>query len=113
METEKWSSFSVEDLFGSCDLDKSGYIDRHELAAVCDLDDHDLNEIFYQLDLDNDGRISVEEFSKNFQNFSDFVADLKSTKESEGQGGLSKSRKGLAAFKNDLGLDSCLDARFL
>lgn len=109
MEAEKWSNFSVEDLFGSCDLDRSGYIDRNELAAVCDLEDEDLNEIFYQLDLDNDGRISVEEFSRNFQNFSDFVADLKSTKESQER--FSKSRRGLTAFKSDLGLDSCLDGR--
>ena len=105
MESEKWSSFNVDELFGSCDLDKSGYIDRHELAAVCDLNEQDLNEIFYQLDLDNDGRISVEEFSKNFQSFSDVVAELKSTKQDESE--LLKSRKGFTTFRNALGLDSC------
>ena len=109
MESETWGSFNVDELFGSCDLDKSGYIDRHELAAVCDLNEEDLNEIFYQLDLDNDGRISVEEFSKNFQSFSDVVAELKSTKQKETE--LLKSRKGLTAFRNALGLDSCPLAR--
>lgn len=110
MATEKWASFNVDELFSSCDLDKSGYIDRHELAAVCDLNDQDLNEIFNQLDLDNDGRISVEEFSKNFQSFSDVVAELKSTKQTDTEH--SKSRKaGLAAFKNELGLDSTLFPR--
>jgi hypothetical protein len=104
MESQRWDSFNVDELFSSCDLDKSGYIDRNELAAVCDLNDQDLNEIFHQLDLDNDGRISVEEFSKNFQSFSDVVAELKSTKEHGSE--FSKSRKGLAAFKNGLGLDS-------
>ena len=109
MEPQKWDSFNVDELFSSCDLDKSGYIDRNELAAVCDLNDQDLNEIFYQLDLDNDGRISVEEFSKNFQSFSDVVAELKSAKEHEKE--FSKSRKGLTAFKNGLGPDFALLTR--
>ncbi len=109
MEPEKWDSFNVDELFSSCDLDKSGYIDKQELAAVCDLNDQDLNEIFHQLDLDNDGRISVEEFSKNFQSFSDVVADLKSTKQDETR--LSKKKQGLTAFKNGLGLDTALLAR--
>lgn len=98
---------SVDDLFNACDLDKSGYIERSELAAVCDLNDEDLNEIFYQLDLDMDydGRISVEEFCKNFQSFSDVVAELKSTRQRDSE--LSKNRnKGLTAFKNGLGLET-------
>ena len=109
MEPEKWSSIDVEELFGTCDLDRSGYIDRQELAAVCDLNEQDLNEIFYQLDLDNDGRISVEEFSKNFQNFSDVVADLKTSKET----GNEKNRRGLTAFKNALGLDTTVITRWV
>ena len=107
MEHERWD---VDELFGSCDLDKSGYIDRHELAAVCDLNEQDLSEIFSQLDLDNDGRISVEEFSKNFQSFSDVVAERKSSKEQELK--QLRTRKGLTAFKNGLGLDSSVLTRY-
>ena len=55
---------SARDLFGTVDLDGSGYIDRDELAAVCDLDSEDLGEVFSQLDADRDGRISIEEFSE-------------------------------------------------
>nr|XP_058949591.1 ras and EF-hand domain-containing protein-like isoform X3 [Pocillopora verrucosa] len=68
------------DLFGAVDLDGSGYIDREELAAVCDLDAHDLAEVFDRLDADKDGRISIEEFSENFKKFKSVVTGVKRRK---------------------------------
>lgn len=68
------------DLFGAVDLDGSGYIDREELAAVCDLDAHDLAEVFDKLDADKDGRISIEEFSENFRKFKSAVSGVKRKK---------------------------------
>lgn len=70
----------ARDLFGTVDLNGSGYIDKEELAAVCDLDPEDLGEIFKQLDADRDGRISIEEFSENFKKFKSVVSGLKERK---------------------------------
>lgn len=67
----------ARDLFGTVDLNGSGYIDRDELAAVCDLEPEDLGEVFNQLDADKDGRISIEEFSENFKKFKNVVSGLK------------------------------------
>ncbi|EDO40855.1 predicted protein [Nematostella vectensis] len=67
----------ARDLFGTCDLDGSGYIDKQELAAVCDLDAEDLGEVFNKLDADRDGRISIEEFSENFMKFKNVVSGIK------------------------------------
>ncbi|XP_046859984.1 ras and EF-hand domain-containing protein homolog isoform X2 [Xenia sp. Carnegie-2017] len=78
--------------------------DKSELAAVSDLNEKEVDEIFRQLDLDNDGRISVEEFSKSFQNFTDVVAEIKSQKEEK----LADSQKGLLALKNELGKEGCI-----
>jgi len=72
----------VKELFEACDLDASGYIDRHELAAVVDLDPEDLREIFQTLDTDDDGRISIGEFTENFNRFKTLAAQLE--KDSEG-----------------------------
>jgi hypothetical protein len=68
---------NARDLFGTVDLDGSGYIDREELAAVCDLDSEDLGEVFNQLDADRDGRISIDEFSENFKKFTNVVSGIK------------------------------------
>ena len=67
----------ARDLFGTVDLNGSGYIDREELAAVCDLDPEDLGEVFNQLDGDCDGRISIEEFSDNFKKFKNVVSGIR------------------------------------
>lgn len=73
------------DLFGAVDLDGSGYIDRNELAAVCDLEAEDLAEVFDKLDADRDGRISIEEFSENFKKFKNVVSGLKSERRKRAQ----------------------------
>ena len=72
-----FENVKADDLFGAVDLDGSGYIDRNELAAVCDLDAEDLAEVFDKLDADHDGRISIEEFSENFKKFKKVVSGLK------------------------------------
>ncbi len=64
---------NAKELFEACDLDASGYIDRNELAAVVDLDPEDLKEIFAQLDKDDDGKISIEDFTENFNKFKDLA----------------------------------------
>lgn len=107
MEYSKCNSTNVNELFGACDLDESGFIDKSELAAVSDLNEKEVDEIFRQLDLDNDGRISVEEFSKSFQNFTDVVAEIKSQKKEK----LADSQKGLLALKNELGKEGSIVAR--
>ena len=73
----------VKELFEACDLDASGYIDRHELAAVVDLDPEDLREIFETLDTDEDGRISIEEFTENFNKFKSLASQLEKDSEKD------------------------------
>lgn len=74
----------VKELFEACDLDASGFIDRHELAAVVDVDPEDLRELFETLDTDEDGRISIEEFTENFNKFKNLAAQLDKSGEHEG-----------------------------
>ena len=69
----------IREIFESVDLDSSGFIDEHELAAVVDLNPDDLKEIFQQLDTNKDGKISVEEFVENYKYFQK-VADENSKK---------------------------------
>lgn len=55
-------------LFRTFDQDGSGYIDQERLTSICsELTVGDLNEVFSQLDKDQDGRISVEEFAKGYR----------------------------------------------
>ena len=75
----------ARDLFGTVDLDGSGYIDKEELAAVCDLEPKDLAEVFDKLDTDKDGRISIEEFSENFKKFKSIVSEVKNKRSYERQ----------------------------
>ena len=81
----RFEDVKAGDLFGAVDLDGSGYIDRNELAAVCDLDAEDLAEVFDKLDADHDGRISIEEFSENFKKFKNVVSGLKSERRRRAQ----------------------------
>lgn len=59
---------AADQLFQICDLDGSGYVDEAELAQICkELPAEDLHEIFLELDKDQDGHISVEEFRRGFK----------------------------------------------
>eukprot|EP00794_Sanderia_malayensis_P016561 gene16561-18240_t len=63
-------------LFDHCDLDASGYIDRNELAAVLDLGPDEVKEIFATLDKDDDGKISIGDFTENFNAFKELAPQL-------------------------------------
>ena len=67
-------------LFEAVDLDTSVFINEHELAAVCDLDPNDLKEIFEQIDINRDGKISVEDFVGNYKKFQVAAKDKKKSK---------------------------------
>jgi hypothetical protein len=57
----------VTNIFNVCDLDGSGDIDRHELRLVCDhLNNEQIDKVFDSLDINKDGLISYEEFSRGF-----------------------------------------------
>ena len=104
----------VQELFGTCDLDGSGYIDRHELAAVCDLDNSDLSEVFHRLDLDDDGKISIDEFSENFHRFSSIVEELKTAKENFKEGNYeqhNRNRRSFTTFRKNVGIEKSFISR--
>jgi len=58
----------IKEIFDVLDTDKSGYIDRSELRAGFAslgklLDEQECEAIFLDIDKNNDGQISLEEFS--------------------------------------------------
>ena len=62
----------ILELFTSCDLNGSGYIEECELSAICqDLTQDEVSKIFKHLDNDGDGRISFREFSRGFESISE------------------------------------------
>ncbi|XP_071956591.1 ras and EF-hand domain-containing protein homolog isoform X5 [Antedon mediterranea] len=63
---------SIQQLFAACDLDGSGFIEKAELSSVCsELSQDELQKVFHELDRDQDGRISITDFSEGFQSVSD------------------------------------------
>lgn len=78
MVVEDENEHILRELIEAVDLDTSVFINENELAAVCDLDKNDLKEIFQQLDIDRDGKISVEDFILNYKKFQ-LVAKEKNT----------------------------------
>lgn len=59
----------IKNVFNSFDKDASGYIDPNELKAVSkelgrELDASELEECMKDLDLNKDGKISLDEFTK-------------------------------------------------
>ncbi|XP_071852085.1 ras and EF-hand domain-containing protein homolog isoform X2 [Apostichopus japonicus] len=72
MTSQSPSPESIRNLFEACDLDNNGYIERTELASVCgELNADELHNVFVALDRDEDGRISLDDFSDGFQSVSD------------------------------------------
>lgn len=48
----------IQQLFLTCDLDGSGFIDRSELSTVCgELDQSVVSKVFEELDVDGDGQV--------------------------------------------------------
>ncbi|XP_071479977.1 ras and EF-hand domain-containing protein-like [Diadema antillarum] len=63
---------AIRQLFDACDLDGNGYIEWEELEIVCEeLDREELEGIFQALDGDEDGRISLQDFSEGFHSVSE------------------------------------------
>jgi len=55
-------------LFAACDLNGSGFLEAEELRAICnELTSEELADVFRQLDNDQDGKISLQEFADGFQ----------------------------------------------
>eukprot|EP00475_Leptophrys_vorax_P028144 TRINITY_DN40556_c0_g1_i2.p2 TRINITY_DN40556_c0_g1~~TRINITY_DN40556_c0_g1_i2.p2 ORF type:complete len:120 (-),score=28.03 TRINITY_DN40556_c0_g1_i2:460-819(-) len=74
--------------FDFFDSDRSGYIDIEELADALGADLTSLKEILAEVDTNNDGKISFEEFKNMMQKGSDFKSGLR----------FSKSRSSLRAL---------------
>ena len=81
--------------FQDYDADKSGFVDKKELAAVCskagfDLEDALLDDLVKQAGGDAEGKINYESFV-NFLNWKDYLPNGKMGQEYEKVGNLSKS----------------------
>ncbi|XP_068722019.1 ras and EF-hand domain-containing protein-like isoform X2 [Montipora capricornis] len=71
MEFEQsYTEDDVKGIFRAWDLNENGFIDRKELACCCselNLSEEQLNQLFAELDVDGDNKISLDDFSKGFQ----------------------------------------------
>ena len=57
----------MQSLFKICDLDGSGTIDRYELSQLCpNLSSLDIDNVFKDMDKNNDGFINFAEFCEGF-----------------------------------------------
>ena len=62
----------LETLFKRCDTNGTGYIDQQDFRDLCSgfqIGHEDADIIFFDLDHDQDGRISFEDFSFGFRDF--------------------------------------------
>jgi len=67
-DQRRLSCGGINRLFAACDLNGSGFIEQEELSAICnELTSDELADVFKQLDNDQDGKISLEEFADGFQ----------------------------------------------
>ncbi|XP_054717709.1 ras and EF-hand domain-containing protein-like isoform X2 [Uloborus diversus] len=65
-------SVQLQNFFKYCDPDGTKSVDREAFRDLCNrlnITNQDADLIFEDLDLDNDGRISFEDFSRGFSNF--------------------------------------------
>ena len=61
------SNNDFQNLFKLCDLDGSGTIDRNELRQLCpNLSSFDIDNVFKDMDKNNDGLICYSEFCEGF-----------------------------------------------
>ena len=70
----------IEALFDACDLNLSGYIEKDELETLCsdlELTDAEFDEIFSELDRDQDGKISKDDFKEGFRSISNLIMKKK------------------------------------
>ncbi|ELT94783.1 hypothetical protein CAPTEDRAFT_66010, partial [Capitella teleta] len=60
----------IEQIFDYCDSDKRGFIGKHDLRKFCSsmsLNEEDFNDIYCDLDRDQDGWISKNDFVNGFE----------------------------------------------
>ncbi|XP_062573203.1 ras and EF-hand domain-containing protein homolog isoform X2 [Saccostrea cucullata] len=103
---------AADQLFQICDLDGSGYVDEAELAQICkELPAEDLHEIFLELDKDQDGHISVEEFRRGFKEIYNNVKKRRLSNKNSEEGTPQNSSVDDAVFDDFVGsLDDGLKA---
>lgn len=61
---------TVKDIFHAWDLNRNGFIGKPELACCCselNLTNEELSNLFDELDVDGDKKISLLDFSKGFK----------------------------------------------
>lgn len=61
---------TVKDIFHAWDLNKNGFIEQSELACCCselNLTIEQVANLFDELDVDGDKKISLQDFSKGFK----------------------------------------------
>ena len=70
----------IEALFDACDLNLSGFIEKNELETLCsdlELTEAEFDEIFCELDRDQDGKISKTDFKEGFKSVSNLLMKKK------------------------------------
>lgn len=97
----------LEQIFHACDPNQTGYIEKEELARICaglELNQEEFDDIFQDLDLDNDGRISKYDFVAGFTDVCQSFAQKKVSSQTLKGPGLD-SILAWENFLEELGLD--------
>ena len=67
---ERLDEARIQQLFAACDLNNSGcieYDDLKELCADLAIRENELIDVFRELDINGDGKITISEFTEGFQ----------------------------------------------